>query len=376
MWLDYAHENAAPESGKAYYVFAAPNGTPVRVEDVERNVVWRARSISPYGMVDLEPGASVELRLRFAGHFYDEHLELHYNRYRDYDPKLGRYLQPDPIGHDGGVNLYAYPSSPLVHVDLLGLVHRKGPKGKGEAQTRALEEAVAEDVAALNSSLTSNRQRKEHQMVSGVRNKRTGDMFTADNVDARAAKDAGELHPVVQRRIEAQGKVIDAHEELMAPPPKGQGKTTQEIHDMSDAEIRHALDKRGVPAEQDGMDTTEQMRRTNDRARFREESGDTDIHGGLRRENGNHGEAKATSDALNHVEKTENRPATGDDIQDLEIHNQRVPQKSGQPVDDAAMPRCENCQGITDGVEPTPALRDAETARDQRQENLWSSTES
>src|SRR6187402_1542189 len=47
----------------------------------------------PYG-AEPQPDTAPPLRLRFAGHFYDEHLELFYNRFRDYDPALGRYLHP------------------------------------------------------------------------------------------------------------------------------------------------------------------------------------------------------------------------------------------------------------------------------------------
>jgi RHS repeat-associated protein len=47
--------------------------------------------------------------LRFAGQYYDGETELHYNWWRYYDPKIGRYLRPDPIGFNGGdENLYAY----------------------------------------------------------------------------------------------------------------------------------------------------------------------------------------------------------------------------------------------------------------------------
>lgn len=42
---------------------------------------------------------------------------------RFYLPSLGRWLTPDPIGYEGGPNLYAYVSNnPLTHFDLYGLI--------------------------------------------------------------------------------------------------------------------------------------------------------------------------------------------------------------------------------------------------------------
>jgi RHS repeat-associated protein len=48
--------------------------------------------------------------------------DLYYNRYRDYDPGTGRYIQADPIGLEGGSNPYLYANAnPIRYTDPSGL---------------------------------------------------------------------------------------------------------------------------------------------------------------------------------------------------------------------------------------------------------------
>jgi len=67
---------------------------------------------------------------RFIGQRFDaetagsvgEPSGLYYYRARMYSPTLGRFMQPDPIGYQGGVHLYAYVGNdPLNLTDPLGL---------------------------------------------------------------------------------------------------------------------------------------------------------------------------------------------------------------------------------------------------------------
>ena len=44
----------------------------------------------------------------FCGYCYDAETQLYYVRNRTYNPILGRWIQRDPIGYSGGINLYGY----------------------------------------------------------------------------------------------------------------------------------------------------------------------------------------------------------------------------------------------------------------------------
>jgi len=120
MFIEYENRKVDPASGARYYIFTNQIGAPVRVEDDWRNVIWKAR-IDPYGQAHMSSESDCTMSLRFPGHHHDTETGLHCNRFRYYDPILARYIQCDPIGIVGGLNLYAYSSKPLAEVDLDGL---------------------------------------------------------------------------------------------------------------------------------------------------------------------------------------------------------------------------------------------------------------
>jgi RHS repeat-associated protein len=61
-------------------------------------------------------------RIRYAGQYWLADGNLLYSRARIYDARLGRFLQPDPIGYGGGINMYAYvKGDPVNFTDPLGL---------------------------------------------------------------------------------------------------------------------------------------------------------------------------------------------------------------------------------------------------------------
>ncbi len=61
--------------------------------------------------------------LGFAGGLYDSDTGLIHFGYREYDPAIGRFISPDPLGYAGGdVDLYGYcGDDPVNFVDRLGL---------------------------------------------------------------------------------------------------------------------------------------------------------------------------------------------------------------------------------------------------------------
>lgn len=109
--------------------------TPRRLTNTQGQTAWRwkysafgdeqptkaaNRFVDPVTTPNAGTGtvADVNYNLRYPGQYADSESGLHYNYFRSYDARTGRYTQSDPIGLDGGWNRFGYvEGNPLSGVD-------------------------------------------------------------------------------------------------------------------------------------------------------------------------------------------------------------------------------------------------------------------
>ena len=124
VWLGDRPVAAVYPNNRIVYLVTDHQNKPRRgIDAATQAVVW---SWDPDAFGVLQPAAGlpngVEINLRFPGQYYDVHSGLYYNHNRYYNPELGRYMEPDPIGLAGGLNPYAYVGNdPVNKVDPSGL---------------------------------------------------------------------------------------------------------------------------------------------------------------------------------------------------------------------------------------------------------------
>ena len=122
--------NITVKSGVAqvYYIETDHLNTPRLIQDQNGNAVWRNDNTEPFGdsVPNGDPnntGTAFDFPLRFPGQYFDKETGISQNWFRYYASDLGRYIQSDPIGLGGGINVYFYAiGNPLSYADPEGLL--------------------------------------------------------------------------------------------------------------------------------------------------------------------------------------------------------------------------------------------------------------
>ncbi|XAH21231.1 RHS repeat-associated core domain-containing protein [Xylophilus sp. GW821-FHT01B05] len=108
-------------SADYHYLHTDHLGTPQLATDGSGQTSWKGQS-EAFGKTTPEGSSRIAVNLRLPGQYWDAEVGTHYNRFRDYQPAMGRYIQADPIGVEGGGNQYLYANdTPLMFTDPLGL---------------------------------------------------------------------------------------------------------------------------------------------------------------------------------------------------------------------------------------------------------------
>jgi len=112
------------QGGQTYQYLYDGKGNVAALADGSENVV-AAYAYSPFGEL-LAGGGSVNQPFGFSTKRYDPQTGLSYYGYRFYSPELGRWLNRDPLGEAGGINLYGFVgNSPIDWIDFYG----RSPRG-------------------------------------------------------------------------------------------------------------------------------------------------------------------------------------------------------------------------------------------------------
>jgi RHS repeat-associated protein len=99
------------------YLMADERGSVIGVTN-SSGAVTQVNRYDAYGV----PDSGNVGQFQYTGQRWIDDLDLYHYKARVYDPELGRFLQTDPIGTAGGINLYAYVGNdPVNRTDPSGL---------------------------------------------------------------------------------------------------------------------------------------------------------------------------------------------------------------------------------------------------------------
>ena len=126
VWRDWLWAHSSPKSSTALRNVGTGTGivrcAALQGADTAGNLD-AAYEYDPFGKLIRHAGPRKDsMSLLYGTKYTDMETGLIYYGYRYYDPRQGRFINRDPIGEEGGINLYGFVgNSPTNAIDYLGL---------------------------------------------------------------------------------------------------------------------------------------------------------------------------------------------------------------------------------------------------------------
>ncbi|XXX76340.1 RHS repeat-associated core domain-containing protein [Sorangium sp. So ce134] len=115
-------ENGALAHGEWVHYVNGPGEIPALLVSGRGDILADLRP-SVWGRIEPDTAARAGTACRYPGQYADVETGLSYERYRFYDPEIGRFISTDPIGLAGGLEPFTYAhNQPFRFFDPMGLV--------------------------------------------------------------------------------------------------------------------------------------------------------------------------------------------------------------------------------------------------------------